>query len=305
MADLQAVNSQLRNMTDYLIKVNENISLAKNVFPIKNVPTSIDLDYVNDKLINCGAVVWFIGEDEELKKQLYCLPFKIKTYKIPYNSPYELEAIGEGNFKHILKSPEEYVIMYDNSEKRSIIKDILLYSERLSICDRTSDINIKQQRTPRMWNVPNDKEKTFKDLITKIDSFEEAILGYEGLNINGINAVLSPAPYVADKVDEHKSKIYNEFLSFIGITTIMYDKKERMITSEIEAQIGGSVAKRFSRYEPRLKAINEINKKFKDYLEKPLVVGYYDGVPSSKKESEVSQNDSNVSNVSNVSDNEL
>lgn len=298
MATTKNVGSQLTNLLTYKKNLIENVSLAKNVFPIENTPNSIDIGYINDKLIYEGAIAWFIDEDEELNKKVFALPFNVLKKKIPYNEPYEIEAIGEGGYRKVLKNGE-FVIMYDNTEKRPIITDIYQYSERMSVCDRTADINILQQRTPRIWNIPEDKEKTFKDLINNIDAYQETVVGYDSLNIEGVQCILQPSPYVADKVDEHKSKIYNEFLSFIGITTITFDKKERMITSEIEAQIGGSIAKRFSRYEPRLKAINEINEKFKEYLEKPLVVGYYDGIPKSN-ESEVSENVSDDTNVSNT-----
>lgn len=297
MATYKNVGSQLTNLLTYQLHFAENYSLAKNVFPIKNLPSSIDIGYIEGKLIKEGAVVWFVDKDEELKEVLYCLPFNVIKKKIPYNEPYEVEAIGEGGYKKVLKNGE-FVIMYDNTEKRPIITDIFQYSERMSICDRTSDINILQQRTPRIWTVPEGKEKTYKDLLNNIDAYQESVLAYEGLNIESVNCILQPAPYVADKVDEHKSKIYNEYLSFIGITTVMYNKKERMITSEVEAQIGGSIAKRFSRYTPRLEAIKEINKKFKNVLEKDLEVGFYDGVPKSN-ESEVDNDVSNVSNISN------
>ena len=46
----------------------------------------------------------------------------------------------------------------------------------------------------------------------------------------------------------------------------------------------GTVASRFSRFEPRKKAIDEINKKFADFLEKPIAVKYYDGIPTTEKE---------------------
>lgn len=48
----------------------------------------------------------------------------------------------------------------------------------------------------------------------------------------------------------------------------------------------GTVANRYSRFEPRKKAIDEINEKFKDYLERPIEVRYYDGLPNSDIKSE-------------------
>lgn len=300
MATVKNVGSQLTNLLTYELHKSENISLAKNVFRFKNLPDSIDFGYISSKLIRDGAVAFFVDKDEELNDVLYCLPFTVLKYKKPYNLPYEIEVQGEGGYTKKLKYGE-FVIMYDNTEKRPIFMDILQYSERIAICDRTSDINIKQQRTPRVWIVPSGKEKTFKDMIGAIDSFEENIATYEGLNLESINCLFNPAPYIADKVDEHKQKIYNEFLSFIGITSITVEKKERLINSEIEAQIGGSIAKRFSRFEPRLKAIEQVNILFKDYLKKPIELEYYDGEPKSKEKEE---NENDLSDVSDVSRND-
>ena len=43
---------------------------------------------------------------------------------------------------------------------------------------------------------------------------------------------------------------------------------------------GGTIASRFSRFEPRKRAIEEINTKFNCNIE----VEYYDGVPTTSKE---------------------
>lgn len=297
MADYKLVGSQLTNLLSYNTILGENTSLAKNVFEIVNIPNSVDLGYVNGKLIRDGAVAFYIDENEEMKPTLYALPFNTLIYKKPYNLPYKIEVIGEAGYTKVL-TEKEFVIMYDNTEKRPIWTDIMQYSERLSECLRTCDINIKQQKTPRVWKVPPDKEKTFRDLINNIDSCSDSIIAYDSLDVEGIECILEPAPYIADKVDLHYKEIYNQYLSFIGISTIQFNKKERMVSNEIKSQTGGSIAQRFSRYEPRRKAIEEINKKFKEYLEKPLSLKYYDGEPSMEenKEKEV---DNNVSIVSN------
>lgn len=84
----------------------------------------------------------------------------------------------------------------------------------------------------------------------------------------------------------HKDKIWNEFLRLVGISNLQYQKKERSITDEITAMQGGTIASRYSRFEPRQKAIKQINEKFKKYLEKPIEVKYYDGLPTSLEEFE-------------------
>lgn len=80
----------------------------------------------------------------------------------------------------------------------------------------------------------------------------------------------------------HKEKIWNEFLRLIGIANMNFQKKERNIKDEVLASQGGTIASRYSRFEPRQKAIELINKKFGTEIE----VQYYDGIPTTAKELE-------------------
>ena len=56
---------------------------------------------------------------------------------------------------------------------------------------------------------------------------------------------------------------------------------------------GGTIASRFSRFTPRKDAIDEINKYLLKDGEEKLEVEYYDGLPTTLKESESDSNDSN------------
>ena len=68
-----------------------------------------------------------------------------------------------------------------------------------------------------------------------------------------------------------------------------------MIKDEMSASQGGTIASRYSRFESRKRAIEQINKKWNTNLS----VRYYDGVPTNEKDGE--KDVSNVSNVSNIS----
>ena len=169
--------------------------------------------------------------------------------------------------------------------------DVILYG--LIFCNmqnvygletRTIDINILQQRTPRFWKTKSDNVATIQALVNNIDGMENTVIAYEDLDLDDTTIVLEPAPYVADKIDTHKEKDWNEFLRLIGIANTNFQKKERNIKDEVMLSQGGTIASRYSRFEPRKKAIEEINKKFADVLESKLEVEYYDGVPTTAKE---------------------
>ena len=50
-----------------------------------------------------------------------------------------------------------------------------------------------------------------------------------------IKAIKTDAPFIADKVMDYKKEIWNEALTYLGINNIMINKKERLITAEVES----------------------------------------------------------------------
>lgn len=139
-----------------------------------------------------------------------------------------------------------------------------------------------QQKTPRIWKAPQEKIASLKALVNNVDGNIEQIIAYDDLTAKDIDIILEPAPFVSDKVQIEKEKIYNEYLRCIGISSVNIQKKERLITDEIEASQGGSIVMRYNRYEPRKKALDEINKKWGLNIK----LKYYDDVPASYEEFE-------------------
>ena len=283
------VNSQLCNWNTYQMYVRRLTMLAENVFEYKNLPEYIDLSYLNDTLLKQGSIAFF--KDEIMG--VIALPYSPIGKLDIYGRPMKIMARAyNGTFFRTLNS-DEFVIMYDNTLRSSIYLDILQIAERISMNKRTIDVNIVQQRTPRIWKTNKDKERTIKDLSNNIDGFEENVLTYDTLDIDEMQCVLAPAPFVADKINLNLEKEWSEFYQLVGISHLQEQKKERLIIDEMNASQGGTIASRFSRYETRRRALEEINEKFGTNIE----VEYYDGEPS------MLGGDEDVSNVlSNTND---
>ena len=125
----------------------------------------------------------------------------------------------------------------------------------------------------------------------------EVVISYEDLNVDDTQIVLNPAPFVTDKIMQYNNQLWSEFFRLIGIANLNELKKERLIKDEMTASQGGTIASRFSRFEPRARAIKEINEKFGDYLEAPIQVEYYDGEPSDI-ENNIKEEDNDVESLS-------
>lgn len=287
-------NSQITNYYTYLMKLRQCRSLAENVFCYENMPEMIDVAYMNGVLVNKGAIAFF--KDEVMG--LIALPFSISGKLDVYGRPQRIIAYGKNGYNKPLNKGE-FVIMYDNYGRYPLILDIYQYAERMAELERTKDINIRQQRTPRIWQTSDEKMRTLKDILNNVDAYADDVIAYDSFAIDEINGVLLPAPFVADKLQDEKEKLWNEFLRLIGVSNVSIQKKERNIKDEISASNGGTIASRFNRFEPRKKALEQIKNKF----DIDIKVSYYDGLPTNMQEaedyteSEVFENVSNISNI--------
>ena len=291
--------TQISNLKTTEMYKKQCTSLAENVFSFSNLLDDekvkfLDMSFVNHELVCKGSIAWFM--DEELG--LLALPFMNIGALDLYGRPTTIQVIGKNGYTRQL-DVGEYVIMYDNMSRIPLIFDVLQYAERLALIQRTIDINVKQQRTPRYWQVTTDNKKSVMDALDGIDSMNDTVITYDGIDLGNINLTLAPAPYVTDKLSEEKDKTWNEFLRLIGICNTTYEKKERNIKDEVILSQAGTIASRFTRYNARLDAINKINKMFDMNIE----VGYYDGLPTSLKEdSEVSDDgETNIQTRTNLS----
>lgn len=274
-------SSQLSNYSTYRMYLRQLLTLAENVFEYKNLPSHIDVSYLNKNLLNKGSIAFFV--DDEIG--LLALPYLTIGKLDVYGRPTKIQVMSQNGY-HKTLNQDEFVIMYDNNGRYPLYADITQYAQRLAHCVRTIDINIGHQKTPRIFKTSANKEKTLKDLLNRVEANENTILAYDDIDLDDTNIILAPAPFVADKVEEQKREIWNEFLRLIGISNLSYQKKERNISDEIQAMQGGTIASRFSRFEPRKRALEEIKDKFGIDIQ----VEYYDGEPTTE-EKEVDDDD--------------
>ena len=282
------INSQISNFKTYSMYFRQMETLAENVFEFKNLPDYIDISYLNRILLRKGAIAFFY---DDVLESVIALPFNTKGRYDYYGRPVEIEVYGQNGYRRSLKR-DEFVIMWDNNGRYPLYLDICQMAERIALCVRTQDVNIFQQRTPRYWLTDKDNEYTVRNTLNDVEGFMENVLAYKTLDLDSLSTVQAPAPYVTDKIDDHLTRLWAEFFRLIGVANIQEQKKERIIVDEMIASQGGTIASRYSRFEPRSKAIKEINKKWG----LDIIVRYYDGEPTTE---EVDNDVFSISNDSN------
>ena len=137
-----------------------------------------------------------------------------------------------------------------------------MFSKRLYNLDRIIDVNANAQKTPVLVLSDEKQRLVLQNLYMQYDGNMPFIFGDKNLDISGIKVLSTQAPYVADKIFDLKSRIWNEALTYLGISSLNIQKKERLITDEVTRNQGAVIASRYNRLEARRKAANEINRMF-------------------------------------------
>ena len=137
-----------------------------------------------------------------------------------------------------------------------------MFAQRLYNIDRTIDVNINAQKTPILITCNENERLTMKNIYKEFDGNSPVIYANKGFDPKSVNVLKTDAPLVADKLYQLKTQIWNEALTYLGISNINVQKKERLLQDEVTRNLGGTIASRYPRLEARKQACQQINKMF-------------------------------------------
>lgn len=250
------VTADLNALTfDYYLRRFYN--LATTTISWKNMPPSVDTRYLERLLYERGMAVFFYDDDMGEYLALDCA---IGGEENVYHIPYRRMAYSV-DYEKMLNSTNS-VIIFNNFVRSPTKIDMQLFAARLYELDRSIDVNIKQQKTPKIITCSENERLTFQNLMMQYEGNVPFIYANKALNLEGIAAVDIAAPFVTDKMQIAKRQIFNEALSFLGIENNSNEKAERLVTSESQSNLGIVQAERDSRLAARKQACEQINAMF-------------------------------------------
>ena len=254
----QFEESALLNNITYMQYFNRLTELAISMFEWQNLPPTIDPRYIELHLFENGSMVYF-NDDVVGNLCLDCLPngnFDV------YGNPVNRRAYSSYNNYQRDLNEDDSIIIWNNYLRTNSITDIKLYSKRLYLLDRIIDVNANAQKTPVLVQGTEKQRLTLLNLYKEFDGNSPFIFGDKNLDLNALKCLNTGAPYVADKIYQLKTQIWNEALTYLGISNINIQKKERLITDEVTRTQGGTIASRYSRLQARREAVDKINAMF-------------------------------------------
>ena len=182
------------------------------------------------------------------KLNVYMLPTRVMAWSIGYNKDYDFDDV---------------VYIMNNELQKPTMAIMELFATRMYETERTIDNNLIAQKTPILIEGDTKTILTLKNVYMQYSGNTPFIFGNKQFDIsNKLNVLKTDAPYLIDKLDLHKHQIFNEALTVLGINNANMDKKERLITDEVESndQLINYYLNCF--YKTRKKACDEINEKY-------------------------------------------
>ena len=249
---------------DYLDRMRK---IALSMFEWENLPDSMNARYLEMTLFYKGQAGMLYDKDYGFINtqatdsgyiNIYGLPSRIQCYSYRYNEMRDLYIKGSGE-----PIDKEAILVLNNYDRTPTATTLQLFAYRLAQAQRTADVNIMAQRTPILITTDQRQEFSMRKLYEQYDGNTPVIYADKnsGLNPDAVRAIKTDAPFIATDILQYKILIWNEFLSFLGISNLD-EKRERLISSEIDSNNELVNMNLQSYLIPRKKACEEFNQKY-------------------------------------------
>lgn len=243
--------------TDYLMRLR---LIATSLFTWKNLDDYAGYGasrFLEQSLYDFGRACFM--KDNELgymalrvnpsdKLNIYELPVRVTAWSIGYTKDMSFDDV---------------VYIMNNELQLPTSNTLRLMAYRLYETERTIDTNLNAQKTPVLIEGDTKTILTLKNIYMQYSGNIPFIFGNKQYDIsNRLNVLKTDAPYLIDKLELHKHEIWNEAMTYLGIDNANTDKKERLITDEVESnnELINYYLNCF--YKTRKKACDEINERY-------------------------------------------
>lgn len=237
------------------------LDIAVNSFEWINLPSEIDPRFL-EYCVNVNGYALF-AQDEVIGAYIVANASLGGTLNI-YSVPTYRRAFAPNGYNHEY-SADASVIIYNNYMRTPTYGSILFYARKLYELERTLDTEIYTARIPAFVTCSEAQRLTMENLFMKYDGNVPLIFGNKDIDTSGIKVLdLKPGDKgeKMERLYNMKRKYWYEALTYLGVDTVNEEKKERLVTAEVER--GNSIAamNRYTRLNARKFACEQINNMF-------------------------------------------
>lgn len=257
----------VKNRREFNQQYNMLKMLALSVFKWEGLPESIDELYLERILFENGRVLFFEDTDmaiDGVESTMLALMFTTQSDLDVYGYPIQRLAVAQNGYTASRNSSDS-VIMYDNMLKLSLEETINIYAQRLADVERIIDVNLENTKHPFIIKTSEKNkqeiEKIMKDIynnkpliMVDDETYDTFSTKSEVMNMN--------SNFLADKLMDYKNTLRNEIFTIIGIGNSSQDKRERLLSGEMDNVSMLNTAFATTRLRARKQAVKKIKEMF-------------------------------------------
>lgn len=252
---------------DYLERLKK---IAMSLFEWTGLPDSMDGRFIEKCLFYSGQAALLENKDGIKINTRACSAGELNIYELPtqincFSIGFSVTKKKYDGFATDGINPADYCVYVLNNQNRYPTAPTLeLFAYRLWQAQRTADVNISVNKLPYLISVDENRRLTMENLINQIDENKPAIFGTDEMGNmikESLKVLPTNPPFIADKLNQYKTEIWNEALTFLGINNLS-EKKERLISDETNSNNELINLNLQSYLVPRKKACEEFNKLF-------------------------------------------
>lgn len=221
------------------------------------LPDTIDHRFLELTLFQQGMVLFYY--DERFARFMAVKGMGVGPVNV-YGNPTQFQTVSMPGYQGVALSPKECVPIWANYARTSETAKVYTYASKLAEIDISLRTVQRSMRVNTIVGAKRSQQLSWQNIMQQAERGIDVIYADESLQLDSLQSInLGVDPRILVTLRDEKNQIWNEAMTMLGIDNANSDKKERLITDEVNANNGQVMVARNAAMKARREAAEQIN----------------------------------------------